>query len=271
MTLPQSPADVRIAVNGTHIAYLVVNGPISIRNREQIEQIVRILNRRGMDEGSPIAVAIIVRDNGAIVETDANDIDFTDGILVEYISPNVIKVRIPPDGVETAMIQNAAVTGAKLANGAVTTGKLADNAVTPAKLDRAYSQPGHTHPVVANQTLQTVPAGTFSTSGAIHQFTFDLDDSTAYRVYGLALIRADGGAGTTANGSLRLQALVGGTWGNGLSVPFQFDQGVDSTGFAMLYVGNPGDTQYRLYWTHESGTLNVKGGSILLMAIPTSI
>jgi hypothetical protein len=125
LTLEQSPADVRIAVNGTHIAYLVVNGPISVRSREQIEQIVRVLNRRGLDDGSPIAVAILVRENGAVIDTDASDIDFTDGILVEYISPGVIRVKIPVSGVETAMIK--------------------DKAVTPAKLDRTYSEPGHTH------------------------------------------------------------------------------------------------------------------------------
>jgi len=158
LTLPQSPADVRIAVNGTHIAYLVVNGPISVRNREQIEQIVRILNRRGMEEGTPIAVAIIVRDNGAVVETDAADIDFTDGILVEYVSPGVIRVKIPAGGITGSMIADQTIDSSKitpstigssrladggvirskLANGVVDTSKIADGSVTPAKLDRTY-------------------------------------------------------------------------------------------------------------------------------------
>lgn len=349
MIVPQSPADVRIAEGGNHIAFLVVNGPITLRQRSMIEDVVRTIGSRGES-----IVALLTRDDGAVVEGDTRDINFAEGIALVYVAPNVVEIKIGTGGVTTAMLADALVTATKLATNSVTTIKIADNAVTEpkigadavtnihikdgtivpanlapnsvtadaiatdavgsleiapnavtavhiaadavgaseiingsvgtleiadgavtaAKLAAAYALLGHTHSNAFNQFVAAIPAGAYGAGTSFpHAWTFTLDANFVYRVYSIVLMRCDGGVGTTATGTFRIETETSpGVWATtGSSLPFEADQGVDSTLFALSYIGNPGTRNWRLTWVSTGGTLNVKTGYLLQIAMPTVI
>ena len=149
MLLPFDPADVRIAIGSAHVTYLLINGPLTIRSRADIESVIRTIGSRG-----EVTVALIIQDNGATIDNQVTQIDATSGIRIVPISPGIVAIDIQPGGISAAMLADAIVTGTKIAdftitaqnlnadavtnanilNGAITTSKIGDSQVTPAKI-----------------------------------------------------------------------------------------------------------------------------------------
>lgn len=73
-------------------------------------------------------MALIVRQNGSLIDNQVVDMDFVNGLEVIELTPGVVQINIPDLGIVTALI----------ADNAVTTSKIADDAITPIKLDRTY-------------------------------------------------------------------------------------------------------------------------------------
>ncbi|MGI8405615.1 MAG: hypothetical protein ACR2OE_12790 [Thermomicrobiales bacterium] len=126
---PQTPPDTRLAIGQTHITYVIVNGPITVRNRDAVEQVIRTLDSRGGQ-----TMTIITRNNGAIIDSNTGDMSYNAGLRVVQVSPGIIQIDIPPSAITTAMLTDALITAQKIAAGAVGTTALADGAVTTAKL-----------------------------------------------------------------------------------------------------------------------------------------
>lgn len=96
---PQTPDDVRIAKGGSYIAFLVINGPLTVRNRSAIEQIVRTLGSRG-----EYSMALVIQDNGGNIDVAANTLDFGAGIRAVQVSPGIVRIDIPDGGITEGMI-----------------------------------------------------------------------------------------------------------------------------------------------------------------------
>lgn len=139
LLLPLSPPLVRIAKGRSYILVLQVNGPLTTRLRENVEDVVRVLGLQGQT-----IVGVIIRDNAVIADANATDLDFQEGIEVEQVAQGTVLIRIPSAAITANMLINAivnadkladlAVTTGKIANLAVTNGKIADNAITTAKI-----------------------------------------------------------------------------------------------------------------------------------------
>lgn len=99
LSKPTYPPDVRIAKGGSYVAFLVVNGPLTVRNRASIENIVRTLGTRG-----EYSMALLIRNDGGVIDVAATDLNFEDGITVTQVSPGVITIHIPTDGITDAMV-----------------------------------------------------------------------------------------------------------------------------------------------------------------------
>lgn len=129
LTKPQSPVDIRLSIGRTHLAYLLVNGPLTIRDRDAVEAVIRTLGARGEE-----TVTIIFRENGAIIDNNVSDVDAQDGILAQQISPGVILLKIPTAGLTSDMLADSIVTASKIAANAVTTNAIADGSITTPKI-----------------------------------------------------------------------------------------------------------------------------------------
>jgi hypothetical protein len=123
------PQLVRVARGNSVIIFLHVNAPAVERIREQVEDVVRILGLSGLS-----LVAIIARQDGVVVDSNAGDMDFQGAIRINQVAPGVIELYIGDDGITSAMIGNAVIEAAHIAAGSIGTTELADEGVTAAKL-----------------------------------------------------------------------------------------------------------------------------------------
>jgi hypothetical protein len=128
----QSPEDVRIAQGRSFIVFLRVNGPITERFRENVEDVVRILGLSGL----PL-VAIIVRENGVVRDANASDVDYAAPLTATQIAPGVVVIDVAASGIDTAEIANAAITLAKLAANSVDSSKIVDDSIVNADINSA--------------------------------------------------------------------------------------------------------------------------------------
>ena len=128
-TIPDA-GDYARAEGRVYQAFLILNGPQTIRDREAVESVIRVIGETG---GS--LVAIVALENGGVVDSNVTQMDFGAGVVAAQVSPGVVLITV--SGIATAMITDGAVTEAKILDLAVTTNKLADNAVTNSKIANA--------------------------------------------------------------------------------------------------------------------------------------
>lgn len=126
-TIPDA-GDVALGEGRTFTAFLILTGPQTIRDREAVESVVRII-----DESGGSLLAIVVLENGGVVDSNATQIDFGSGIVATQVSPGVVLITV--NGITSAMITDGTIQGGDIAAGAIDTAQLADFAVTAAKLD----------------------------------------------------------------------------------------------------------------------------------------
>lgn len=151
----QSPEDVRIAQGRSYIIFLRVNGPITERFRENVEDVVRILGLSGL----PL-VAIIVRENGVVRDANASDVDYAAPLTATQIAPGVVVIDVAAGGITTTEIANAAVTLAKLATNSVDSSKIVDGSIVDIDINAAANIAGSK---IANGSI----AATKLASGAL--------------------------------------------------------------------------------------------------------
>lgn len=111
---PQFPRIYAVADGPMYILVMRLNGDLYERNRENVEDVIRVIGLRGEN-----LAGFIVRHTGGVVESSATDLDFDAGFSVGQIAPGVVVINIG---------NNAIVTG-MLAADLITNGQLADNAV----------------------------------------------------------------------------------------------------------------------------------------------
>lgn len=126
---PQIPERWRIARQTTMIVYLHVNGVLTEKDRQNVEDVIRVLDLTGV-----ALMAIIVRDDGTIIDNAVSDVNAGGGIQVTLDAPGVVTLYIPVSGIDTAMIADLAITAAKIANDTITSAQLAADSVGNSEL-----------------------------------------------------------------------------------------------------------------------------------------
>lgn len=273
-------------------AVLTVNDTFAVRNIRDITSQIRVLSPTGTGKipvtGGSRRV-IIVKKDGVTLEVEAESLDFRNIFDVAVTSGgNVQILGLLADAVAGSVIQNGTIVGAKLADESVDTRVLADASVTPAKLDRGYADSvhghsiaqvtglasqlsgkantGHTHLLNATPNIELVVSGSYITSGVLMLWPANL--GTARTFHWLSL-RIDGA--TNASGTIQLQYYDGSIWRNIDSASVNITSGLGSNIVLMGYLGNPGNTTYRINWVRVSGTLSIINGSVMQIPIPTSV
>lgn len=112
---PFDPVDVRLAEGRNYIFFLIVNGPVTEKNRENVEDVIRVLGLRGQD-----LAGVIIRDNGTVIDPAATDLNFEEGLAITLVAPGVVRVDIPPSGLTTTLFADGSVTAVKLDSTTVT-------------------------------------------------------------------------------------------------------------------------------------------------------
>lgn len=194
---PQIPPVIRVARGNSVVVFLHVNGRLTERLRENVEDVVRILGLAG-----DVLVAIIVRQDDVVRDANGSDLNFINGLVVTQIAPGVVSIEIGNDAITNAMLQDAIVTAAKIATGAVENAALATDSVdarviAPGTITAAEIAPG----VITGSGLvllleDTISGTTKSVNGIF---------TSAYENY--RLVFSDFALGTASFGaSLRLRA-----------------------------------------------------------------
>jgi hypothetical protein len=124
IALPQTPPSIRVARGNSVIVFLHVNGRLAERLRENVEDVVRILGLAG-----DVLVAIIIREDNVVRDSNAGDLSFDDGLVVTQLAPGVVSITIGNDAITSAMLQDAIVEAAHLGAFAVTNLAIATDAV----------------------------------------------------------------------------------------------------------------------------------------------
>jgi len=127
--LPQVPATFVIADGPMYVLIMRTNGTLTERNRENVEDVIRVIGLRG-----EALTGVIVRHTGGVVEANATDIDFDAGFSVGTIAPGVVVINIANKGITTAMIADGAISTLQLADLGVSLAKLAANSVDASKI-----------------------------------------------------------------------------------------------------------------------------------------
>lgn len=151
---PQSPADVRIAQGRSFVIFLTVNGPVTERLREHVEDVIRVLGLQAEN-----LLAIIVRDSGTVDEPDLTNANFAEALLASNIGVAAIGITIPANGLVSAHFMDSTVTLLNIAASAVTTPKLADNTLVNADFAVGaaipFSKLAGVSPTVHNHNIST--------------------------------------------------------------------------------------------------------------------
>jgi hypothetical protein len=101
---PLDPPLTRVGYGKSIILVVQVNGRITERLRERIEDVVRVLGLAGAS-----LVAIIIRDDGVVRDANAADVDFQEGILAAQLAPGVVTVNIADGGITAIKFDNTTV------------------------------------------------------------------------------------------------------------------------------------------------------------------
>lgn len=126
---PQIPERWRLAKQTNVIVYLHVNGVLTEKDRQNVEDVIRVLDLTGV-----ALVAIIIRDDGTIIDNAVGDVNAGDGLAITLDAPGVVTIRIPVSGIDTSMIADLAITAAKIANDTITSAQLAADSVGNSEL-----------------------------------------------------------------------------------------------------------------------------------------
>lgn len=126
---PQIPEVWRLAKQTNVIVYLHVNGVLTEKDRQNVEDVIRVLDLTGV-----ALVAIIIRDDGTIIDNAVGDVNAGDGLAITLDAPGVVTIRIPVSGIDTAMIADLAITAAKIANDTITATQIAADAIGTSEL-----------------------------------------------------------------------------------------------------------------------------------------
>lgn len=162
-SLPQSPPTFAKAEGPMYTLILRTNGTLVERNRENVEDVIRVIGLRGES-----LAGIIVRHAGGVADPSVIDMDMFPGFLFNVVAPGIIEIdiggltdelfaagaitidKMAVDSVDTVNILDLAVTGEKIADGSIdtfhivdgslTTNDFADGTITPAKLSQSYKE-----------------------------------------------------------------------------------------------------------------------------------
>lgn len=107
--LPQLPETYAVATGPMYYAVLRTNGLVYERNRENVEDVIRVIGLRGEDLSG-----FIIRHAGGIIDASASDLDFRDSFDVVQIAPTVAQVIIKNGGIVLAQIAADAVDTSKI-------------------------------------------------------------------------------------------------------------------------------------------------------------
>jgi hypothetical protein len=111
---PQFPRIYAVADGPMYILVMRLNGDLYERNRENVEDVIRVIGLRGEN-----LAGFIVRHSGGVVESSATDLDFDQGFTVGQIAPGVVVISVGSGAIVTAMLAPDAVQNAQLADNAV--------------------------------------------------------------------------------------------------------------------------------------------------------
>ena len=130
--LPQLPETYAVATGPMYYAVLRTNGLVYERNRENVEDVIRVIGLRGEDLSG-----FIIRHAGGILDASASDVDFRDSFIVTQIAPTVAEVSIKNNGIVLAQIASDAVDTSKIvANSIVNSHVNAMAGIQYSKLER---------------------------------------------------------------------------------------------------------------------------------------
>lgn len=264
--LSQTPDDVRIAIGSSYVAYLLINGPITVRDIAAIQNVIRTIGSRGEQS----IMGTVVKNNSAVIDSNVTEFDFNAGFVVTQVSPGVVLVQVPNAGIVQAMIANGAIGNAQLANLAVTAGKLANSAVgtnqiasgavTPSRLDRTYREGATANPRVhgfASLGARTINSSVVNQSNITINFVPGVSYSGSVRW----VFRGFAVGGTPADGAFRTSvAGVVQVWSQ-----TQFDSGVDQPIEVVQHYDTSGGSSLDASWGYNwtDGTFQITTASFV--------
>lgn len=252
---PSDAPDIREAFGQVCTYFLLVNGPIDIRDRAAIERVIRTIGARG-----EYTMGLILQDDGTNVDSNVTTINTGAGIQTTQVSPGVVLMEVGTGFITSAMLADAIVTASKLAAGAVGTAALADAAVTPAKLSQPYV--GHP-PLTGNSGLTgTLPIDfTAGTTTNRTPFTITGVPSLQYLAISFQWIEAQGLNGVSCD--LHMNTVIQGSTYSNLNM--RFEGGVNSRGIyfvPVIVTANPstGAVTFDSNYTWVAGSVEIVSG-----------
>jgi hypothetical protein len=88
---PQSPPDIRMAEGRVYYFFLNVNGAVTEINRENVEDVIRVLGLHADD-----LLGMILRDDGAVIDANARDLDFIVFFTVNQTGVGIVSDTLDP-------------------------------------------------------------------------------------------------------------------------------------------------------------------------------